>query len=201
MRQAFTLIELMIVIAIIAIIAAIAIPNLLESRISSNEAAAASSLKSGIFPAQVTFQSGSYVDIGGPSTTAANGIGDFAEDLRDMAGFTAGAASDTDSIPNLPLSMLPPTWNTTTENALNAVGPNNSSYIYVCDSNFESGFATVCWPVDGLDSVGRRRFAINASGQVYATAPNQTNAAFLPTVPFGTSFTTSAVATWSPYKR
>ena len=35
MRQAFTLIELMIVIAIIAIIAAIAIPNLLESRISS----------------------------------------------------------------------------------------------------------------------------------------------------------------------
>ena len=44
MRQAFTLIELMIVIAIIAIIAAIAIPNLLESRISSNEAAAGTSL-------------------------------------------------------------------------------------------------------------------------------------------------------------
>lgn len=32
MRRAFTLIELMIVIAIIAIIAAIAIPNLIESR-------------------------------------------------------------------------------------------------------------------------------------------------------------------------
>jgi len=32
MRQAFTLIELMIVIAIIAIVAAIAIPNLLESK-------------------------------------------------------------------------------------------------------------------------------------------------------------------------
>ena len=62
MRQAFTLIELMIVIAIIAIIAAIAIPNLLESRVTANEAAAAASLKSGCFPAEVQFQGGGYQD-------------------------------------------------------------------------------------------------------------------------------------------
>ena len=43
--QAFTLIELMIVIAIIAIIAAIAIPNLLRARASANEASAISSLR------------------------------------------------------------------------------------------------------------------------------------------------------------
>ena len=61
MRTGFTLIELMIVIAIIAIIAAIAIPNLLESRISSNEAAAAASLSAGILPAEVQFQAGDYV--------------------------------------------------------------------------------------------------------------------------------------------
>lgn len=43
--KAFTLIELMIVVAIIAIIAAIAIPNLLRSRMAANESAAIASVK------------------------------------------------------------------------------------------------------------------------------------------------------------
>src|SRR5258706_6908063 len=70
-QKGFSLIELLIVVAIILIIAAIAIPNLLRSRIAANEASAVGSLRT-LNTAEVTYQS-TYPDLGFACTLAALG--------------------------------------------------------------------------------------------------------------------------------
>jgi len=70
-HRGFSLIELLIVVAIILIIAAIAIPNLLRARIAANEASAASSLRT-INTAEVSYST-SYPTVGFSATNAVLG--------------------------------------------------------------------------------------------------------------------------------
>jgi type IV pilus assembly protein PilA len=73
-QKGFSLIELLIVVAIILIIAAIAIPNLLRARIAANESSAAASVRT-ISTAEVTYQT-SYPTVGYATALATLGPAD-----------------------------------------------------------------------------------------------------------------------------
>jgi prepilin-type N-terminal cleavage/methylation domain-containing protein len=68
-QKGFSLIELLIVVAIILIIAAIAIPNLMRAKISANEASAVESLRT-LNTAQISYNS-TYPNVGYAATLAA----------------------------------------------------------------------------------------------------------------------------------
>jgi|SRR5271157_4046638 len=70
-QKGFSLIELLIVVAIILIIASMAIPNLMRARMSANEASAVGSLRT-LNTAQVSYNS-AYPDVGYAATIGALG--------------------------------------------------------------------------------------------------------------------------------
>ena len=71
-QKGFSLIELLIVVAIILIIAAIAIPNLMRARISANEASAAASMRT-IVSAEIAYNAAGWQVGGIPIGFSVNG--------------------------------------------------------------------------------------------------------------------------------
>lgn len=190
-ERGFTLIELMIVIAIIAIIASIAIPNLMSSRLSANEAAAIATLRN-LHAAQDQFHAMAIRD---QDTLPPNG---YPDGRGEFGGFMdlSGSIAPVNSGPNPTQPINPPilsgVFGIQDQPGDGLPAATRSGYwfrMYLPDQNGapvaepdggftaadpaaankqESQWVCYAWPVE-LDASGTRVFVIDSSGEVHQT--------------------------------
>jgi type IV pilus assembly protein PilA len=146
-QQGFSLIELLIVVAIILIIAAIAIPNLLRSKMAANEASAVASLRT-YNTAIVAYQ----------TTYATDPATNFTQ-LGPVSGGGSPSASAADLVDSL----------------LGAATPTKSGYAFTYTPVAATPVTQyTILAVPSSSSTGQRKFFTDQSGVIRQTTDNST---------------------------